>query len=851
MVGTNVRAPLGAFVGRTREIEALHELLGRGERLVTVFAMAGLGKTRLAVRYAELHLADFAAQGAGGIWLCDLTEAEDAAGVARAVLDVLEPAAAPGRAAEDLVRAAGCAIAARGRSLVILDAFEGVVAHAASTVGTWLALAPEAQLLATSRQLLGLPGEVAFELGPLGLPEGQDLAGSEAVQLFVERARRVRQGYAPSEADGPFVAELVRELDGIPLAIELAAARMSTMGPRTLLERISDRWALLSRPATGSSRWESSLRLSIDWSWRHLDPWEQAVLAQCSVFRGGFRIEDCEAVVSLAEHPGAPPISDVVQSLRDKSMLTTSVPDAAGTQRLGTYLTIREYAAAALRASGAEEATRRRHLEHHAGSLDVDNVLQAVRWGLGPESAPPRRALAARALLAIDAQLVVRFPVDVHLQLLDTAVTALEETGEHSVTLAAMLLARAGAHKRKGRNADALADLERGLLLARDERDRPLEAKLLHAIGTIRGLQGRLDEARSALEQALVIEREHGKADSEGRTLAALANLLVERGRPAEASPLLEDALAKVMAAGDRVGEGMVRFVRGLLEQDQGRLAAARAEYRSAEEIFRQVGNRWFLGGCLCVLGILEWEAGHTDLARDRLEQSREQITGFDPRFEALAVAYLGGLEATVDRPDEARRHLDAAERLVSSMDLGGVRVVVGLLRGLLELSLAREAARADREGADMDRLRAAAAARAGSCRPEDQYDFEVRVALRALRRELARAGAPEARGVVVHERGDWVELPDGRRIALRRRQAMRRILLELARRRTEAPGVAVATTALLEVGWPDEHILPEAARNRLYTTLSTMRQLGLDAILLTTGDGYLLDPDVPLRVSR
>ncbi len=252
---------------------------------------------------------------------------------------------------------------------------------------------------------------------------------------------------------------------------------------------------------------------------------------------------------------------------------------------------------------------------------------------------------------------------------------------------------------------------------------------------------------------------------------------------------------------------------------------------------------------CLPDLGALELEAGHPEEARSLLEQGRDLSRGFDPRFEVLAIAYLCGLEATGDRIPEARRLLDTAERLVTTMDVPSLSAVLGVQRGLLELALAREA-RAAGDGSSEARWRAAAASRTTPV-PLQHHAFEVRFSLRLLRRELGMAGASEARELVVHQDGHWVELPGGSRVLFRKRQAMRRILVELVRQRTTSPGRAVSAPELLAVGWPGERILPEAARNRLHAALSTMRRLGLDPVLLTTGDGYLLDPEVPLRVAR
>ncbi|HEY9854947.1 MAG TPA: adenylate/guanylate cyclase domain-containing protein, partial [Stenomitos sp.] len=254
---TNLVPSPSRFIGRERDLRRVHELFTQGSRLITLLGPGGTGKTRLSQQFGLEGLEDYP----GGAWFCDLTQASTLDGIGEAVAAALGVPLTTVTCDDDLVRVLGNALAARGRTLVILDNFEQLVDHAAATLGRWLTAAPESHFLVSSRELLRLPGETAYELSPLGLPsDPSDIAGSEAVQFFVDRVRAVRSDYDLTEADAPTVAEIVRQLDGIPLAIELAAARMSVLTAAKLLERLPRRFDLLSTGRRDASERQATLR---------------------------------------------------------------------------------------------------------------------------------------------------------------------------------------------------------------------------------------------------------------------------------------------------------------------------------------------------------------------------------------------------------------------------------------------------------------------------------------------------------------------------------------------------------------------------------------------------------------
>lgn len=311
------------FVGRGEALQSLARNLERGARLVSVLGIGGTGKTRLVTHFAWAWLGEFP----GGAWFCDLSQARSVDGIVAAVAQALDVPLGK----SDPVVQLGHAIAGRGRCLVVLDNFEQVARHAEATVGRWLERAPDAQFVVTTRELLGVAGEHAMALPPL--------ATSDAVALFVSRATSATPGLRPDAADLSAIAELVDVLDGLPLAIELAAARIRVMSPRMLLVHMRDRFRLLGAPNGRRDR-QATLRAAFDWSWDLLSDAEKSALAQLSVFEGGFTLESATAVIDLSDIADAPWIVDVVQSLVDKSFVRRADGD-----RFDCLASVRAYAA--------------------------------------------------------------------------------------------------------------------------------------------------------------------------------------------------------------------------------------------------------------------------------------------------------------------------------------------------------------------------------------------------------------------------------------------------------------------------------------------------------------------------
>ncbi|EDY43848.2 ATP-binding protein, partial [Streptomyces sp. SPB074] len=357
----NLPARLTSFVGRGTDIETLCGDLAAA-RLVTLLGPGGSGKTRLSQEAAEA-LGDRAPDG---VWLAELAPVTDPAAVPAAVLGAVgaretvlrgagaeEFRVATERQHEDVLTQLTEYCAPR-RMLLLLDNCEHLVGAVAHLAQTLLERCPHLTVIATSREPLGIPGEVLRPVEPLPEPA--------AVQLFTERAAAVRPGFTPASDPGA-VAEICRRLDGLPLAIELAAARLRLLTPRQIADRLDDRFRLLTTGSRTVLPRQQTLRAVVDWSWDLLDARERAVLARLSVFARGC---DLAAVEAVCAAPGAPAadVPDVLGALVDKS-LVTAAPAADGTMRYRLLETVAEYAAGRLAEEGATAATRRAHLLHY------------------------------------------------------------------------------------------------------------------------------------------------------------------------------------------------------------------------------------------------------------------------------------------------------------------------------------------------------------------------------------------------------------------------------------------------------------------------------------------------------
>lgn len=815
---------MGSFVGRTDDVARVRALLAGGERLVTLTGAAGIGKTRLA-REVVARIA----QEGGAVVECELAEArtidDAAAAIARAFRHALRSGGA--RGLEDLADR----IAARGEVLLVLDECERMVQSARDVVATVLARAPAARVLVTSRERLRLPEERVHDLAPLAIDAGVD--------LLVEHVARTRGGSAPEER--AVLARIVEELDGLPLALELAAVRVAVLGAKNVLERLDRRFDVLTRDASaGEAR---TLRRAMDASWDLLTDVERRVLCECAVFRGGFTLEAALAVSGEGE--GA---LDAVQSLCEKSLVFARY-GAGGAARFGLYATIREYAEAKLDPE-LRAAAVARHAEHYLGASrrdarERDNLFAVAERALARADAPT----SAAALLALAPIVLAEGPIDPYVALLDAALAAAHDA-ERRI---ALLSARGRGRRRRGRVDEAARDQREAIALARGAGDARLEGQLVGelgmtayarcdydaAIATLRealALQtaandakrravtltrlamahrerGELDDARRAASEALPLHRAAGDAVHEAATIAELALCDLEEGDLAAARAALAAALDRCAPTGNRVMEAFVHGFTAVVDHAAGELPRAEAGYVAALRTSRDVGYPRFEGGTLGYLGVLAFDRGELDRAADDLARACAILAASgDRRHFALFSGYLasclrarGDLAAAQKAIDEAYAAVHADDPMRTAVDLV---LALGEEAPVLPPGTTTHAARS----------------------------WDVRLALA----RVEHAGAVRTR-IVVAEDGSWIARSGAERVMCDRRPATQRILAALAR----APGRAFTAAELVAEGWPGERILLAAAKNRLRVAVAWLRKAALEGALVSVGDGYALDPCV------
>lgn len=885
---TNLPLPLGRFVGRASDLDLLQQKLVDGERLITITGAAGMGKTRLAVELAQRLVS-----GAfGEVWFCDLTDASDASRAAGTVARVLDVPIGGREGASDPLERIGHALAGRARIVLVLDNFEQLLPSGREIVASWLRLAPSAQLVVTSRERLRLDGESVHEVGPLGLPEG-DSFESEAVELLIDRVRRRRHTFRFEPEDRAMLGRIVERLDGNPLAIELAAARLALLGAPTLVDRLDKSFSVLA--SHGSTE---TLRTALDWSWSLCGETEREALAQCSVFRGGFGLQAAEAVLSL----GDASVLDVLESLFDKSLLRADDGSGSGPEgRFSLFLSVRHYAAKRLNERGGAPATAARHASYYS-----ERGLRAAREATGHEGRSARAFLMRehgnlrevvehatdpenrlRAAIALAPALGFAGPLSEYARLIDRA---LEFEGASAELRAEALVVRGDVRRQLGEGANAEADLMEARALARASSAARIDARAASGQAAVALARGELEVARKLYEEALDLLKRSGEQVGEACALASYGAVLAGLGRPTDAKRYVERARDLHERLGNQREQGLVTAFLGNLSVDLGELEHARVFFAQAEAIheevadpfgraftranlavlhhrlgrmdeareayetslaaFRAIGALRYAGAFLGYRALLAWDEGEIDRARYSLEDAIGILDrANDKRFSGLYTAYLAGLVAESGDLDAAKKLYGAAESKIEGSRDPFLALAVDLQRAFADVaegssSKARERiARAYEPGPD------------GSSPVELNADvfFAVRAAERAVGNRTSVV--PPLEKVRDHvlgldPNGEWFAPPGATRIDLGHRDALRRALLALAKQRVDNPGKPLSRDALVAQAWPGERMLPAAAGNRLRVAIATLRKLGLSEAIKTNRSGYFLDPDLEIDLA-
>jgi predicted ATPase/DNA-binding CsgD family transcriptional regulator len=629
---------LTSFVGRAGAVGEVAGLLAE-HRLVTVAGPGGAGKTRLAGEVA----AAVADRFEDGVWLAELAAVRDPAQVPAVVAAALGVRDLPPVAAADALAHA----LARRHMLLVLDNCEQVIGAAAELCGRLLLGADDVRVLATSREPLRIAGEVRYRLGPLTLPEPDDPAAasdSESVRLFADRARRVDPGFALDEKTGVTVSRLVTRLDGMPLAIELAAARVDVLGVTQLLDRIDDRFALLTdgdRLAEGRQR---SLAAAVQWSYRLLDEEGQRVFRALSVFPGPFTLEgaeavagtgaswavlrlvDCSLLIPPREDPdgrsryqmletlrsyGAGLLAEEGESEEAEAALAGFAADVAEEAALGLYT--RTWEMAGIRHFDAEEITLQHALawalEHDPGTALRLGLAQTTWWGLRGRlisRAPLLAAAAEHVEPGGDQWCAARLTTGQAATQSGDPASALEQfttvrdiltdpgrpdTPGGTVLLALSLGGRSTALMSLDRVAEGAEDARRLLALAEEIGAAGLQAVALACMSVAAWHEGDRDRAIRFTRQAQQITDEF--SGSMGRSLSELLTMvLIEAGDLAAAERACADGLASCRAVGDVANLSVHLRNMAVLDVRAGRVEDAAAHLREQLQIVTQSGIR-------------------------------------------------------------------------------------------------------------------------------------------------------------------------------------------------------------------------------------------------------------------
>jgi predicted ATPase len=664
---TNIPVQRTRFVGREKEVAAAKELLMRQEvRLVTVTGPGGIGKTRLAVEVASGLVERFP----GGIHFVPLSPLSDPGLIASVIAQTLGIREAGGQSPLEILKK-NLQDSLRAPMLILLDNFEHLI-QAAGIVAELLAMTPNLRFLVTSRAALHVYGEHEFPAPPLALPDSRSaptieaLSRYPAVELFVQRAVAAKPDFELNQENGRAVAEICARLDGLPLAIELAAARVKVLSPSSMRTRLASRLQLLTGGARDLPQRQQTLRSTIDWSYDLLSAAERKLFRRLSVFVGGCTLEGAEAVCDTKGDLDLD-LLDGMASIVDKS-LVQQVEQTNGESRFVMLETIREYAREKLEASGEDALTKRAHAAYclvlaeeeateqggaeggewlERFTREHDNFRAGLEWLTETGDAEWGLRLGAALFRFWETRDYLAEGRDRLGKLLKIKGAALATKVRARVAFAAGVLA---SEQRDYVPANAL--LRESLEIARELCDQQGVAVSLNALAVIAREQGNVGLAHSLFEESLVLWRELGDQRAVARALSNVASVVTLQGDQDRARTLYAECLSIFRELGDRTGIAWSLNSQGDVARDQGDSASARTLYEQGLAIFRELGDRWGIAGTLADLGGLAREQRDFPTAysvyRESLKifQELEHKRGIARLLECFACAAAARLEA-------------------------------------------------------------------------------------------------------------------------------------------------------------------------------------------------------------
>ena len=642
----NLPLQLTSFVGREKEIGKVKHLLSQ-TRLLTLTGSGGTGKTRLSLHAAAEMLPFFP----DGVWFVELAPLADPSLVPQTVAAVLGVRGGERPVLEALVESL------RDKTmLLILDNCEHLIDACASLAEALLGTCPNLRILASSREALGIPGESTFQVPPLSLPAADQpafheaLNGYESLRLFVERATTALPAFEFTDRNAPAIAEVCRRLDGIPLAIELAAARVNLLRVEQIAARLSDRFHLLSSGSRTALPHLQTLKTAMDWSYDLLQNDEQTLLMRLSVFAGGWSLEGAEAICGwngLAESM----ILDVLTRLVNKSLVVVERHlGEAGRYRL--LETIREYAFNKLSEAGEAETLRQRHYdwflalakraepelwrgrdqEGWLDSLEIehDNLRAALHWSLEAERVEAGMELA----VALWWFWMQRGYFQEGRDFIEVGV---DKQSHLPKPLLAWLLRAAGRlAARQGNYGTAEVYGAESVALFRAMGDTANLAQAIRALAATIGEQADLERSEPYNAENLALCRKLGDKQGIAEALADIGWNKALLGDPEGGIPMLEESLALQRELENAHGIAFTLFSLGTSRLLSGEASEAAHLLRESLALFRRMEHKWFIGGCLIGLaGVASAHAQPSPAARmiGACTQLFESIGGLSPPF--------------------------------------------------------------------------------------------------------------------------------------------------------------------------------------------------------------------------